>query len=346
MAQPEATSAGLVARSLDHYGGLVREAIEGYLPSREPAYHYELVRDYPRRGGRMLRPALCMAVAQALGAPAAAALPTAVAIELFHNAVLVHDDIEDASTHRRGRPTLHETHGIPMAINVGDALALLALRPLLDNRDVIGSEPAFEIIREMERMGQETVEGQATELGWRRERTLAIGEEAYLQMVLKKTCWYTIIFPCRAGAIVALRSSLATAAFVRFGFFLGASFQIQDDLLNLCGDPERYGKELGGDILEAKRTLPFVHLRNALPSQERAELDRIFTRERLEIRQAEADWVLARMAEYGSLDHARRIAHGLSGAARHEFEVAFAGVQPSEHLRFIGALPEWVLSRS
>src|SRR5205085_12243514 len=98
------------------------------------------------------------------------------------------------------------------------------------------------------------------ELGWRRDVALDLGDGDYLAMVLKKTCWYTTIFPSRAGALIGTRTEDGLDRFIRFGFFLGAAFQIQDDVLNLIGDEARYGKEIDGDIREGKRTLMLLHL--------------------------------------------------------------------------------------
>src|SRR6187401_2020984 len=128
----EATS--IVPDMLDEYGGRVRVAMADYLTPREPRrYLYNLVSDYPRRGGRMLRPCLCLAASRAFGGNDEDALRTAVAIELLHNAFLVHDDVEDESDTRRGRPTLNALHGAPVAVNVGDALIVLGMKALLDN---------------------------------------------------------------------------------------------------------------------------------------------------------------------------------------------------------------------
>src|SRR6185295_11640714 len=220
-----------------------------YLRPRAPARHlYNLVADYPRRGGRMLRPSLCLATARAFGAALEDAVRSAVALELLHNAFLVHDDVEDDSEERRGRPTLHALHGVPVAVNVGDALALLGLRALMDNRRALGTRLTGRVLEEAERMARESIEGQALELGWRRDNAVALSDADYLEMVLKKPCWYTTIFPTRVGALIGRCSDADLERFVRFGFFLGAAFQIQDDLLNLEGDRSRYGKERDGDI--------------------------------------------------------------------------------------------------
>ena len=117
-------------------------------------------------------------------------------------------------------------------------------------------------------MTQESLEGQAMELGWMRDNRCDITDEDYLRMVLKKTCWYSFIHPCRIGALIATRDSVDLDRFNRFGYYLGAAFQIQDDLLNLTGDERRYGKEIGGDLLEGKRTLMLIHLlRQAAPRE-------------------------------------------------------------------------------
>src|SRR5216684_8172519 len=126
---------GLVSAILHEYGGLTRTALKQYLPEREPRrYLYDLLSDYPQRGGKMMRPSLCIATARLFGAPIEQAIRTAVAIELLHNALLIHDDIEDGSEERRGRPTLHKLHGVPLALHAGDTLTLMSLRPLIENR--------------------------------------------------------------------------------------------------------------------------------------------------------------------------------------------------------------------
>ncbi len=334
---------------LEEYGGIARRALGKYLQvhgDRGAEYLGGALREYPERGGRSLRSSLCIAVAQSFGASLEEALNSAVALELFHNAFLVHDDIEDDSEERRGLPTLHVLHGVPIAVNVGDALALLSLRPLLDNRMTLGLRVTTCILEEVERMASETVEGQAIELGWRRSNAIDLGEEDYLRMVLKKTCWYTTIFPNRVGALIGTRAPLAHDDFLHFGFFVGAAFQIQDDLLNLVGDAKRYGKELGGDIWEGKRTLMMIHALNQATTLERERLHGFLGQERQAKRSDDVRWVRSLMDRYGSIDYARQVAHGLAGAATREFERCFAGLTESRDLAFVRELPTWVLERT
>ena len=265
---------------LREYGDLTRATLTTYLPSREPRrYLYDILSDYPQRGGKMMRPSMCIAAARLFGAQIEDAINTAVAIELLHNALLIHDDIEDGSEKRRGRPTLHLLHGVPLALNAGDTLTLMSFRPLLDNRVRIGERLTLRIIEETERMARECAEGQAMELGWRRYNTTEIGDADYLEMVLKKTCWLSTIYPFRVGALIGSRDSIDLNPLLRYGFFLGAAFQIQDDLLNLVGD-DGYGKEVNGDIWEGKRTLMLIHAIRKSTTRERTRLSDILCRPR------------------------------------------------------------------
>lgn len=332
---------------LREYGEAARSLLFDYLPVAEPRrYLYDLVADYPKRGGRSLRPSLCIATARAFGTPIEVALRTAVSIELVHNAMLIHDDIEDESEQRRGKPTMHVTHGIPIAINVGDMLSLLSMRPLLDNRHALGQDLSLRIIEETDHMARQSAEGQAIELGWRWDNTIDVAEADYFGMVLKKTCWLTTIHPTRMGVLIGSGGSVDLDSCIRFGFFLGAAFQIQDDLLNLEGDAKAYGKELGGDIREAKRTLMLIHLISKATESERAHLRTILGTTRDARTDRDVAWVLERMKTYGCLDYARQLAHGLAGAAQYEFHSLFEHLPDSRDKRFLEALPVWVIERN
>jgi geranylgeranyl diphosphate synthase type II len=340
-------SASLLVRDvLGEYGAVAQRAVRDYLnAAAEDDAVYRLASDYPMRGGRALRASFCIAAARAFGARTSDAVESAVSLELLHNAFLVHDDIEDESEERRGAPALHVLHGVPTAVNAGDALTVLGLGPLLKNRVVLGPDLAWRVLREAERMVRESVEGQALELRWRSENALDLTNDDYLRMILKKTCWYTTIYPSRVGALIATRSASELDRFVRFGFFLGAAFQIQDDLLNLVGDHASYGKELDGDVAEGKRTLMLIHLLRRARGRERAKLARILAQPRGRRDLSDIRWIRKRMDHHGAIDHARRIAHALAGAAMHEFRIAYESAPDSRDKRFIEALPLWVLER-
>lgn len=347
-AEPAADeSLDFVPALLDEYGAVVRTELQRYLSRAEPRRHlYDPLADYPLRKGRMLRPSLLIAAARAFGADLASALNTAVALELLHNAFLVHDDVEDDGLERRGRPSLNVLHGLPVAVNVGDALSILSLRPLLENRVRLGPRLTMRLLEEAETMVRESIEGQAIELGWRRDNALGLADDDYLRMVLKKTCWYTTIFPLRAGAIIGTRDTAPLEPLVRAGFFLGAAFQIQDDLLNLIGDQKRYGKELDGDIWEGKRTLMMIRLLQRATPAELERLGRALEADRAGRRAEDVAWIRERYDAYGAIEHASRTAHALAGAALHELTACLGHLPESRDKRFLFGLVRWVLSRS
>jgi geranylgeranyl diphosphate synthase, type II len=336
----------LVRSRIAQYGALTRDRLYEYLPDQEPReYLYDLVAAYPQRSSSMLRPSLLISSARAFGAETSAALNTAVAIELMHNAMLVHDDIEDISELRRGAPSLHKRAGVPLAVNAGDALGFLCFQPLLDNVSTLGPFLTLKILEEALETMFQAVEGQAWELGWRRDNVHDLDEADYLRMITKKTCWYTAIFPCRAGALIGTQRSLEPDRFVQFGYFLGATFQIQDDILNVAGNRDIYGKDFGGDLLEGKRTLMLIHLlKNAAPS-ELARLNEFYALPYAERRDENVDWILTLMDRYGSVDFSRTFARRYAGAALFEFSKAFADADDSEDLRFIESLVVHALER-
>src|SRR5262249_21597245 len=163
--------------------------------------------------------------------------------------LLIHDDIQDWSELRRGRPTLHVLHGTPLAINAGDALMFTALRPLIDALRPMGGEVARQALDVTMTMARETAAGQALELGWRDRCVIDLGAEDYFRMALKKTAWMGMIWPAQLGLIVGSAGRVDAERVVRFGYFLGLAFQIEDDLRNLSLDPG-YGKERNGDLYE------------------------------------------------------------------------------------------------
>jgi geranylgeranyl diphosphate synthase type II len=229
---------------------------------------------------------------------------------------------------------------------VGDTLSLLALRPLLDNRGHLGSALALRILEETERMARESAEGQALELGWRRDNVTNVGEADYLLMVLKKTCWLATIHPTRMGTLIGSAGRVDPDRCIRYGFFVGAAFQIQDDLLNLEGDAQAYGKELGGDIREGKRTLMLIHLIAQATEVERERLRNMLGQPRESRTDGDVAWVRERMDTYGSIDYARQVAQGLAGAARYECEELCGDLPDSRDKRFLQELPIWVIERN
>jgi geranylgeranyl diphosphate synthase type II len=333
--------------TLARYGDLVRAEMARVLAGQPDApYLSDLVADYPSRPGKAIRPALVLATCQAFGGTEQEALAPATAVELLHNAFLVHDDVEDQSCRRRGRPTLHQLHGVPLAVNAGDGLALVSLEPLRATPDTLGSRLAQQVLDEHLAMTRRTIAGQARELGWRRDNVTDLTPDDYLGLIGAKTCWYTTIHPLRVGALIGGRGGADLDALSRFGFHLGAAFQIRDDLLNLLGQPDEHGKDINDDVREGKRTLMLIHLLDAAPAADRQWLVDYLGRPEDDRTDSQVARVVELMHEHGSIDFAVAYGHGLAAAAHEAFAPAFGNLAGSPHLDFIRGLVPYMLERT
>ena len=342
----EAASHTALTATIAQYARATRGELEHYLSTTTPApFLDDLIADYPSRGGKMLRPAICIATAKAFGGALEPAVRCAAAIEILHNGLLIHDDIQDGSELRRGKPTLHALHGVPLAINAGDAMMFTALRPLIDAVRPYGADVARKILDASMTMARETAEGQALELGWRDRNIMALDESDYLRMALKKTAWMGMIWPAQLGLLLGSGGRADPDTVIRFGYFLGVAFQIEDDLRNLSTDPG-YGKEQNGDLFEAKRTLMLIHARQHCSDGERARLDGFLAQGRAERCDDDVLWLANVMEERGSIAYARSVAGAMAGAATHEFSLAYGHLPPSSDLNFIADLIPWIFMRS
>jgi geranylgeranyl diphosphate synthase, type II len=260
-----------LAAYLEDCRGLVADQIRALLPAeqRHAGDLYELMLAYPLRYGKGLRPAICMALCRAHGGALAAVLPSAAVLELYHNAFLIHDDVEDRSRLRRSEDTLNRLHGAPIAVNVGDGMLALTFQPLIDNIALIGLGKSLRILRIVARMARATAEGQMIELDWIRQGRWQHSRSDYVRLVHKKTSWYSFIAPAMVGAVVAGLPEPEVARIGRMMIPLGIAFQIQDDILNISAEEATYGKDLLADLWEGKRTLLLMHALAAATPAER-----------------------------------------------------------------------------
>jgi geranylgeranyl pyrophosphate synthase len=283
----------------------VEAEMEHIVPrSRRPAEVYGLIWEFLDLGGKRFRPLLTMTCARAVGGAPSDGLPAGAAIELFHNFTLIHDDIEDDSQLRRGKPCLHIQHGLPLAINAGDGLFMMVWRAALRIKTK-QARPAQEMLLSA---FTAVLEGQANELGWHRHNRWDITEKDYLEMIGGKTA-ALVEASCTAGALLGGGTVKEQAALARFGRSIGIAFQIQDDVLNLVGEEKKYQKEIGGDIREGKRTMMVLH---ALPRMKGADAQKM--RAILGSQsagQAEIAWCIAQLKASGSVDYASKYARKL-----------------------------------
>jgi geranylgeranyl diphosphate synthase type II len=336
----------MLDQKLNEYKAVTVEELIRRIPTSFPKETLrDLVLAYPLRPGKALRPALCMSTCEACGGRKEDAINSSVALELFHNAFLIHDDIEDGSLMRRGKPTLHALYGVPLALNAGDAMQAITLRALLDNYSLLGVRRTQMIFEEVEWMVIQSVEGQSIELGWVENSSWHLTEKDYYQMSLKKTGWYTCITPCRIGAIVAGRNFDLVNRFNSFGYHVGMAFQIQDDILNLKGNEDLYGKESAGDLWEGKRTVMLIHLLHAAEPGEKETLIGILNKHRTEKNAEEISWILEKMHKYESISHAKNVAWRFARQAKHLLETRLTDLIEAEAKQFLRTLVDYMVHR-
>ena len=202
-------------------------------------------------GGKRLRPVLLLMSYNLFREDLAEAMPAAIAIEVFHNFTLLHDDIMDKADVCRNQPTVHKKFDENGAILSGDAMAFLAYQFLLECK----SERINETIQLFTRTAIEVCEGQQFDMDF--EKRLDVSEEEYLEMIRLKTA---VLLACsmKAGALLANASEEAAMKLYDFGINLGLAFQLQDDLLDTFGNQDTFGKRIGGDIVANKKTFLLI----------------------------------------------------------------------------------------
>jgi geranylgeranyl diphosphate synthase type II len=338
--------AAALEQVLGHYRSLTLAEIERHLPDGEPRrWLYQPLADSSRGLGKGLRATLCLASCCAYGGSEEEALGAAAAIELAHCAFLVHDDIQDGGAWRRGRPTLHRREGMPLALNTGDALAVLSFDLLRAGSARLGRRLASRLLDEFYAALWRTLEGQALELGWRRDGVLALGPRDYLALVAAKTCWYTTILPLRLGALIGSWGAAELSALLRFGLLLGAAFQITDDVLNVTAAQAGYGKEIAGDLREGKRTLLLIHLLAVARPAVREEVTALLTGQEHDRDDDRVAWLRDQLVEHGSVEFARDFGRGVADAAAAAFPEAFASAPKSQRAEVIRELVDYVVER-
>lgn len=300
---------------LDSYADTMGDLVNTFIPrGTHPdmdKYLYDPLLTYSQNGGKRHRPLICFAACLAVGGDVRQAASAASAIEHFHTAALIHDDIADEATLRRGEPCLHLTEGLGIAINAGD-LALSLVNGSVMKDPSLSDAIKVRVVTELIEMTRRTIEGQALDLGWARDERYDITPEDYLVMATHKTAHYSGAVPLAIGAIIGGGTETQIEALRNYGLDTGLAFQIQDDLLNIEGDAETVGKDFCSDITEGKRTLMVVH---AL--QNSSKRDRLV--EILSSKTSDPD-VLAEavsiMRESGSVEYARSYAENLTSIAK------------------------------
>jgi geranylgeranyl diphosphate synthase type II len=236
---------------LDNLSAFVAQKIEGFNFPKEPVNLYDPLRYFMTLGGKRMRPILTLMSADLFGVQKEESIHAALAIELFHNFSLIHDDIMDNAPVRRGKTTVHEKWNNNCAILSGDVLFVEAYKQLAFYKD----ERLAQLFDRFNTTAQEVCEGQQMDMDFETRNTVSKAE--YIEMIRLKT---SVLLGCALefGAILGQQSTEVCQHIYSFGVDLGLAFQIQDDLLDLYADPDKFGKQVGGDILTNKKTLLLI----------------------------------------------------------------------------------------
>ncbi|WP_051353673.1 polyprenyl synthetase family protein [Atopobium fossor] len=278
------------------------------------SFLYTPLQTFTAWGGKRTRPALCLLGAAAVGGNEKDALDIAAAIEDFQSAALIHDDIADQSELRRGKPCVHQTQGVGIAITIGD-LALVNVVARMIRATHLSDATKVQLVELLCQMEERTLEGQALDLGWARDDRWDISQDDYLYMASHKTAYYSAATPLVAGALcTGDATDRQLEALHDFGMKTGLAFQLQDDLLNLVGDATAQGKDWRSDITEGKRTLCVVHALSELNSQNCSELIEILSSNTSDPKQLAHAVEL--MEQAGSITHVQNYAQTLVDDAK------------------------------
>jgi geranylgeranyl diphosphate synthase type II len=252
--------------SLETYSKLIEKEISTFSFPLHPQNLYDPLRYFMTLGGKRMRPMLTLMSAKLFQKTEKESMSAALAVELFHNFSLIHDDIMDDAPLRRAKQTVHEKWNTNIAILSGDVLFVKAYEQICNNPPHLIPE----LLNVFNRTAIEVCEGQQMDMDF--ETRNDVTSEEYIEMIRLKT---SVLLGCalEMGAIIGETSIENRKALYDFGVHLGIAFQIQDDLLDLYGNPEKVGKQVGGDVLANKKTLLSILAKSLASVEQQQKLD-------------------------------------------------------------------------
>ena len=231
----------------------------------KPATLYKPGEDFLLEGGKRIRPAMCLMANELFDEIKPDAYHVATAIELFHNFTLVHDDIMDDASLRRGKPTVHAQYGSNTALLCGDVMLIRAY----DYVNKIDVKYLPKVLQLFNKTAREVCEGQQLDMDFEKQENVSLDD--YLHMITLKTS-VLLAASLQIGAVIGGATEHNNSRLYEFGKNLGIAFQIQDDYLDAFGDAKKFGKEVGGDIRQNKKTFLLLYVLNAATPEQKAEL--------------------------------------------------------------------------
>ena len=241
----------------------------------KPENLYNPVKYLLESGGKRLRPIIALNVSELLGGKISDTLPAAAALEIFHNFTLAHDDIMDNSMLRRGKKTINSKWDNNTGILSGDVMLIISYEVLNQYQD----SKYIHLSKKLTEISRIVCEGQQADMDFASKNDIT--ENEYFEMIKNKT---GVLIGCSFmfGGIVAEANDLNTNLLYQIGLNLGIAFQLEDDLLDCFGDQEKFGKKIGGDIIEKKKTLLYLFTNSKLESEKKLEFENIFNSNKIE----------------------------------------------------------------
>ena len=241
----------------------------------KPENLYNPVKYLLESGGKRLRPIIALNVSELLGGKISDTLPAAAALEIFHNFTLAHDDIMDNSMLRRGKKTINSKWDNNTGILSGDVMLIISYEVLNQYQD----SKYIHLSKKLTEISRIVCEGQQADMDFASKNDIT--ENEYFEMIKNKTA---VLIGCSFmfGGIVAEANDLNTNLLYQIGLNLGIAFQLEDVLLDCFGDQEKFGKKIGGDIIEKKKTLLYLFTNSKLESEKKLEFENIFNSNEIE----------------------------------------------------------------
>ncbi|WP_338410510.1 polyprenyl synthetase family protein [uncultured Flavobacterium sp.] len=256
--------------SISQYQEIISTHFNGLKITKEPKNLYEPIQYILNLGGKRMRPVLTLMAAEIFDCDYSSALNAATAVEVFHNFSLIHDDIMDDAPLRRGNQTVHEKWNINTGILSGDAMLILAYKHFEKYEPIVFSALA----KLFSKTALEVCEGQQYDVDFETREDVTIAE--YLKMIEYKTA-VLVGAAMKMGAIVAQTTDQNQNLIYDFGLNLGIAFQLQDDYLDVFGNPETFGKQIGGDIIENKKTYLYLKAKEFSNEKDKQQLLNLFS---------------------------------------------------------------------
>ena len=256
-------------QNIQKYQTLFNQHLKNFKVTKEPQSLYAPINYILELGGKRLRPVLTLMVCDLFGGDIKKAIPAALAVEVFHNFSLIHDDIMDEAPLRRGKVTVHEKWDLNTGILSGDAMLILAYQ-LFESYE---PEQFRKLAKLFSKTALEVCEGQQYDVDFETRNDVSIPE--YIKMIEYKTS-VLVAAAMQMGAVIAHTSEKDQELIYEFGRYLGIAFQLQDDYLDAYGDPEKFGKQIGGDIIENKKTYLYLKALEFSSEKDKESLFQLF----------------------------------------------------------------------